>query len=134
MFFPIKRLSQQAYFSRDKHVFVATKMILVAAPANDSQRLSDGSFADGYLTIHWRRIQVHPLINKPDFKHLSYRPPPSSRALRKILVADNVSVYICEQVLFVYVLQIIPPRITDQRNFITVLIITREPEQTTLLF
>ena len=40
----------------------------------------------------------------------------------------------CEQVLFVYVFTIIPPRLTDQRNFITVLIVTREPEQTTLLF
>ena len=29
---------------------------------------------------------------------------------------------------------IIPPRLTDQRSFITVLIVTREPEQTTLLF
>ena len=29
-------LSRQAYFCRDKHMFVATKMILVAAPANDN--------------------------------------------------------------------------------------------------
>ena len=40
----------------------------------------------------------------------------------------------CEQVLFVYVYTLIPPCLTDQRNFITVLIVTREPEQTTLLF
>ena len=40
----------------------------------------------------------------------------------------------CEQVLFVYVFTIIPPRLTDQRNFITVLIVTREPEQRPLLF
>ena len=40
----------------------------------------------------------------------------------------------CEQVLFVYVSTLIPPCLTDQRNFITVLIVTREPEQTTLLF
>ena len=40
----------------------------------------------------------------------------------------------CEQVLFVYVSTIKPPRLTDQCNFITVLIVTREPEQTTLLF
>ena len=38
----------------------------------------------------------------------------------------------CEQVLFVYVFTIIPPRLTDHSNFITVLIVTREPEQTTL--
>ena len=41
---------------------------------------------------------------------------------------------ICEQVLFVYVSTVIPPRLTDPRNFITVLLVTREPEQTTLLF
>ena len=55
----------------------------------------------------------------------------------------NVSIFVlsfffslsfCEQVLFVYVSTLIPPRLTDQRNFITVLIVTREPEQTTLLF
>ena len=40
----------------------------------------------------------------------------------------------CEQVLFVYVFTIIPPRLTDPCNFITVLLVTREPEQTTLLF
>ena len=40
----------------------------------------------------------------------------------------------CEQVLFVYVFTIIPPRLTDQRNFIIVLIVTREPEQTTFCF
>ena len=87
---------------RDKHTFLATKdvfvatkkMILVAAPANDSQRLSAGSFADGYLTIHWRCVQVHPLINKTDFEHPPYRSPPSLRALRNIFVADNVLVYI----------------------------------------
>ena len=31
-------LLRQAYFCRDKHVFVATKMILVSAPANDRHR------------------------------------------------------------------------------------------------
>ena len=48
----------------------------------------------------------------------------------------NVSVgkYECEQVLFVYVSTLIPPCLTDQRNFFTVLLVTREPEQTTLLF
>ena len=30
-----KHLSRQAYFCYDKHAFAATKMILVAAPAND---------------------------------------------------------------------------------------------------
>ena len=40
----------------------------------------------------------------------------------------------CEQVLFVYVFTIIPPRLTDPRNFITILSVTREPEQRTLLF
>ena len=42
--------------------------------------------------------------------------------------------YYCEQVLFVYVSTLIPPCLTDQRNFFTVLLVTREPEQTTLLF
>ena len=42
--------------------------------------------------------------------------------------------FLCEQVLFVYVFTLIPPHLTDQRNFITVRIVTREPEQTTLLF
>ena len=36
---------------------------------------------------------------------------------------------VCEQVLFVYVFTIIPPRLTDPCSFITVLIVTREPEQ-----
>ena len=40
----------------------------------------------------------------------------------------------CEQVLFVYVFTIILPRLTDQCNFITVLIVTREPEQTSFCF
>ena len=40
----------------------------------------------------------------------------------------------CEQVLFVYVFTIIPPHLTDPCNFNTVLLVTREPEQTTLLF
>ena len=39
----------------------------------------------------------------------------------------------CEQVLFVYVFTIIPPRLTDPCNFITVLLVTRELEQTMLL-
>ena len=42
--------------------------------------------------------------------------------------------FLCEQVLFVYVLTVIPPRLSDPCNFITVLLVTREPEQTTLLF
>ena len=33
-----------------------------------------------------------------------------------------------------YVFTIIPPRLSDPCNFITVLLVTREPEQTTLLF
>ena len=40
----------------------------------------------------------------------------------------------CEQVLFVCVLTAILPRLSDPRNFITVLLVTREPEQMTLLF
>ena len=40
----------------------------------------------------------------------------------------------CEHVLFVYVFTLIPPRLSDPCNFITVLLVTREPEQTTLLF
>ena len=42
--------------------------------------------------------------------------------------------YYCEQVLFVYVLTAVPPRLSDSCNFITVLLVTREPEQTTLKF
>ena len=45
-----------------------------------------------------------------------------------------VQCYRCEQVLFVYVYTIIQPRLSDPCNFITVLLVTREPEQTTLLF
>ena len=33
-----------------------------------------------------------------------------------------------------YVFTVIPPRLTDPRSFVTVLLVTREPEQTTLLF
>ena len=40
----------------------------------------------------------------------------------------------CEQVIFVYVLTAIPPWLTDSCNFITVLLVTQELEQTTLLF
>ena len=40
----------------------------------------------------------------------------------------------CEQVLFVHVFTIIPPRLTDPCNFITVLLVSQEPEQMTLLF
>ena len=40
-FVATKVLSQQAYFCRDKHkAFVVTKIIVVAAPANDSSRAS----------------------------------------------------------------------------------------------
>ena len=54
-------------------------------------------------------------------------------------INDNIGIipnmsYICEQVLFVYVFTIIPPCLTDPCNFITVLLVTRETEQTTLLF
>ena len=38
------------------------------------------------------------------------------------------------QVLFVYVSTLIPSRLSDSCNFLTVLIVTRQPEQTTLLF
>ena len=38
----------------------------------------------------------------------------------------------CEQVLFVYVLTAVPPQLSDSCNFTTVLLVTREPEQTTL--
>ena len=51
---------------------------------------------------------------------------------RVILAVENI--YICEQVLFVHVSTLIPPCLTDQRNFFVVLLVTREPEQTTLLF
>ena len=37
---PENILSRQAYFCRDKHVFVTAKIILVAAPANDSRKVS----------------------------------------------------------------------------------------------
>ena len=56
---------------------------------------------------------------------------------RRIIVWQNFIVYI-----YIYMwasalcirFTIIPPRLTDQCNFITVLIVTREPEQTMLLF
>ena len=54
------------------------------------------------------------------------------RAKAEIIPTETL--YLCEQVLFVYVSTLIPPCLTDQRIFITVLIVTREPEQTTLLF
>ena len=40
----------------------------------------------------------------------------------------------CEQVLFLHVLTAILSRLSDSCSFITVLLVTREPEQTTLLF
>ena len=53
----------------------------------------------------------------------------------KILtVSCKATCYLCEQVLFVYIFTIIPPRLTDHSNFITVLIVNRELEQMTLLF
>ena len=42
--------------------------------------------------------------------------------------------YLCEQVLFVHVFTAIPPRLSDPRKFITVLLVAWEPEQTALLF
>ena len=53
---------------------------------------------------------------------------------RKSFWQQDIYCYNCEQVLFVYVFTIIPPRLTDPCNFNTVLLVTREPEQTTLLF
>ena len=50
------------------------------------------------------------------------------------VVVVVIVVFKCEQVLFVYVFTIILPRLTDQRNFITVLLVTQELEQMTLLF
>ena len=44
----------------------------------------------------------------------------------------HINIY--EQLLFVDVFTIIPPRLTDPRNFITVLLVTREPEQTRFCF
>ena len=50
-----------------------------------------------------------------------------------------VCAYLINYVIFVskcslYVFTIILPWLSDPRNFITVLLVTREPEQTTLLF
>ena len=42
--------------------------------------------------------------------------------------------YICEQVLFVYILTAIPPWLSDSCNFITVPLVTQELEQMMLLF
>ena len=55
----------------------------------------------------------------------------SNENTRKIQPVDHY-LTVFEQVLFVYVSTLIPPRLMDQRNFITVLIVTREPEQTLL--
>ena len=58
------------------------------------------------------------------------------------LCSRKLSLPLCSQCCWVYLWAsalcicstIIPPCLTDQCNFITVLIVTREPEQTTLLF
>ena len=57
-----------------------------------------------------------------------------ARSMSKEIKSSKELELICEQVLFVYVSTLIPPHLTDQCNFITVLIVTREPEQTMLLF
>ena len=46
----------------------------------------------------------------------------------------SINQYICEQVLFGHVFTAIPPQLSEPCNFITVLLVTWEPEQTTLLF
>ena len=51
----------------------------------------------------------------------------------QFILVSKCSLYLWASVLCIR-FTIIPPRLTDQCNFITVLIVTREPEQTTLLF
>ena len=46
----------------------------------------------------------------------------------------RVCVCVLEQALFVHVFTVIPPQLSDPCNFITVPLVTREAEQTTLLF
>ena len=57
-----------------------------------------------------------------------------ARNKKRNVCISFLTLHICEQVLFVYVFTIIPPRLTDQRNFISLLIVTQELEQTMLLF
>ena len=67
----------------------------------------------------------------------------------RLKVATHIYIYIVRHVhthththIYIYMwasalcirFTIIPPRLTDQCNFITILLVTREPEQTTLLF
>ena len=90
-------------------------------------------------------LQSRPLHDCRNFSNLSVQVPESALYqfhIKSVLLLSLLLymyfliqyIYICEQVLFVYVSTLIPPCLTDQRNFITVLIVTREPEQTTLLF
>ena len=52
--------------------------------------------------------------------------------VHSLILVDSVHCR-CEQVPFVR-FTIILPRLTDPRNFITALLVTQEPEETTLLF
>ena len=60
--------------------------------------------------------------------HWCYLFPP------QVPVYNNNNKQIYEQMLFAYVSTLIPPRLSDPCSFITVPLVTREPEQTTLLF
>ena len=51
-----------------------------------------------------------------------------------VLVLLHDSCVLCVSKCSLYVFTIIPPRLLDPGNFITVLLVTQEPEQTTLLF
>ena len=58
----------------------------------------------------------------------------SGKYMQTCMIGRSASINICEQVLFVHVFTAILPRLSDPCTFFTVLLVTREPEQTTLLF
>ena len=58
----------------------------------------------------------------------------SCRHGARLCVRTPPELCLCEHVLFVRVLTVIPTRLSDSCSFITLLLVTREAEQTTLLF
>ena len=75
-----------------------------------------------------------PFISSVMAPSVSSVPTPSVSSVPAHFQCPSALCFQCEQVLFVYVFTIIPPRLTDPRNFITILLVTQEPEQMTLLF
>ena len=124
-----------------KHVFVMTKIFVAT---NDKNTLLWQNCRDKTFVAAKRHA-----LSRQNFCHDKNYACASSRQWQYfvllVLTASFVVIkrhvlsrqnfcHNCEQVLFVYVSTLIPPCLTDQCNFITVLIVTREPEQMTLLF